>query len=221
MIRTLIPEDPTGADRAKNRGKFWPFAVLQPPRPTSASRYVHPHLVLATRDCSFAYLYDVPNTTLLKTISLSGSTGRTVRYVEHSPTHIFVCTADDVRLFRKSDGHLAFTLTRSTPIFQLLSVPSDMDLTDQAAPLLVVSDITDWEAACEDFQAVHVSPCGRVWVVLQDSPGILVVTGCGESETVQVTAIDLFTSDLQYLAFDGYHIAIAAVSIICHIGFWV
>jgi hypothetical protein len=205
-------------DDALHRGKFQPFTVLTTPTPTSASRYVHPHLVVATRNCSFAYIYDVPNARLLKAIPLEEISTEMVRYVEHSQKHIFVCTNDQVLVFRKSDAQRVFTLTKHMQLDQALLVAWphlswELQIMDRTieAPFISDVDVGKISDYGSNFSATHISACGRILVVMLEAQAILVITGFDDEEPLRITGI-MLSDALGYLAFDGYHIAIAGVS---------
>jgi hypothetical protein len=68
-------------------------------------------------------------------------------------------------------------------------------------------------SASGEFCAVHVSPSGGIWVIMNEKDYILVVTGGAEGPT-QIVVVSVFIGDpaLTYLAFDGHHIAVAGVS---------
>jgi len=204
---------PREVDEVSHRGQFQPFTLLTTPAPISASRYVHPHLVAATRNCSFAYVYDVPNARLFKTIPLEENSTDMVRYVEHSQKHVFVCTKDRVLVFRKSDAQRVFTLTKDTPIDQALGVHWRRNRKSPRNEGRLVSDSVERINFGTNFSAAHISPCGRILVVMLEAWTILAITGFDDdAEPLQVTGIMTSEAISHYLAFDGYHIAVAGVS---------
>jgi hypothetical protein len=213
------PQEGVQVDEVSHRGQFQRFTLLTTPTPTSASRYVHPHLVVATRDCSFVYIYDVPNARLFKTIPLEKNSDETVRYVEHSQKHVFVCTDDQVLVFRKSDAQRVFTLTKDTQIDQAFGVNWDHSwvsrIMDRTVEGRLTSDNLDEKISDygKNFAAAHISACGRILVVMLDAWAILVITGFDDDEeSLRVTGISTSEAVFHYLAFDGYHIAAAGVS---------
>lgn len=203
------------------RGCFQPFGLLDPPTSTSASRYVHPHLVLATRLLETVYVYDIPNNRLAQTISLEpADDGRpsTVYYVEHSRTHVFICTEDAVHVYSKADGKLYATVRTDivpdlwlvvprVPIWPSKSVGIEET---QRERLIAVNPAQTRPHASGEFCAVHVSPCGNIWVIMNERNYILVIIGGNEDPTrMRVATIVLNDPELVYLAFDGHHIAVA------------
>ena len=206
------------------RGQFTPFCVLTPPKTTSASRFVYPELVVVARDARDAYIFNVPNAKLVKTIMLEICAQEvfvefTVRYVDHSPTHVFVCTAFSIAAYCKSDGKCDMWLTRDklspNRIYKAVTRPGEgicdlnrLEEMDSAEDAAVVG---------EEFFAVHVSPCGRIWVFIREHKYLYVCTGGFESgeEPLNMTRIDLPGRAFYYLAFDGKNIAVAGVCTFC------
>lgn len=208
------------------RGCFQPFLLLSPPTPTSASRYVHPHLVLVTRFLQFAYIYDIPNNRLVKTLTLQpADDGRpsTVYYVEHSRIHVFICTEDAVYIYTKDGGRLFATVRPDVVLTKQLKVATnilqDPDISSdsseaQKMQLLTVHPVQALNAVGE-YSAIHVSPCGGIWVIMKEMDEILVIVGGAEDPArMKVVSVQLDDPDLFYLAFDGHHIAVAGVSLV-------
>jgi hypothetical protein len=208
------------------RGVFRPFTLLQTPEPTSASRFVYPHLVLSTRFLQYAYIYDIPSNKLIKTIKLGDVADQLNRiyYIEHNATHIFICTEDAVYIYGKEDGRLFLKLPADvTPHVRLrVAWEEGLALYDPipAAPpaqrmklVIVGAEEAPYTPTPAEFCAVHVSPCGGIWVIMHEMDYILVVTG-GAKDPTEITVTSVFLGDpaLTYLAFDGHHIAVAGVS---------
>jgi hypothetical protein len=202
------------------RGRFEPFLVISPPMNVSASRFVYPQLLVATRDQAFAYLYDVPTGKLDKTITINDGTATTLHYVEHGPRHIYICTEATVSAYRKSDGKLVFSLTHDNVAQHQYSVtpPDDLDeLSVNSLYLPLTSEAADQHKNLGhgygvDFNAIHISPCEEIMVVISEG-SIFVVTGWEEKpEEPQITWIQS-DDEFDYLGFDGKHIAVAGVSV--------
>ncbi|KAG8760311.1 hypothetical protein FRC14_003467 [Serendipita sp. 396] len=227
-------EENTQIERSDQRGKFQPFICLNTEVPTSASRFVYPHLVLATRDALFVFVYDVPNAKLLRKIELDQDNvldgdgddeDETVNYVEHSPTHVFVCMERQIGIYKKSDGKADLVFRTTHPPDYLLSIdPEDPEfedeeevtLTSMELPLRPIENHTIRlnnfaHSGLREFKAVHVSPCGRIWVAICEESLVYIVTGGleGTNFPLELTEIYLGEEELYYLAFDGYHVAVA------------
>ncbi|KAG8827109.1 hypothetical protein FRC19_005537 [Serendipita sp. 401] len=227
-------EENTQIERSDQRGKFQPFICLNTEVPTSASRFVYPHLVLATRDALFVFVYDVPNAKLLRKIELDQDNvldgdgddeDETVNYVEHSPTHVFVCMERQIGIYKKSDGKADLVFRTTHPPDYLLSIdPEDPEfedeeevtLTSMELPLRPIENHTIRlnnfaHSGLREFKAVHVSPCGRIWVAICEESFVYIVTGGleGTNFPLELTEIYLGEEELYYLAFDGYHVAVA------------
>ncbi|KAG8832908.1 hypothetical protein FRC17_000350 [Serendipita sp. 399] len=243
LIRRMEQEGGYRDDLPGIRGRFEPFVCLHTETATSASRFVYPHLVLATRDAQIAYIYDVPSAKLLRKIELNpdntvGLEGDDrVNYVEQSQTHVFVCMERQIVTYKKSDGAVDLIFRARQPPTHMLSIdPQDPGFeeeddeeegygsweTTKKLPLCSIEDRSLLfkhfaHSALRTFQAVHVSPCGRIWVAICDESFIYVVTGGleGTGSALEITEIYLGVEELHYLAFDGYHIAVAGDRGIC------
>lgn len=194
------------------RGQFTPFCVLTPPKVTSASRFVYPELVVVTRDATNAYIFNVPTARLVKTLELEALEDETVCYVDHSPTHVFICTTLTMSAYRKSDGQRDMRLTRDqlspNHVYNAVVRPGER-LCDLNMIQYLASEQD--EAMYKEYLAVHVSPCGRIWVLIQEQKHLYICTGGfeGGEEPLEMTRIDLPDGELYYLAFDGKNIAVA------------
>jgi len=212
-----------------NRGHFYLFALLSPPKATSASRFIYPHLLLATHFLEHAYIYDIPSNRLLKTIELGGPDEQIhqIYYVEHNLKHIFICTRYVVYVYGKEDGRLFLKLPLNIVPHLRLRVAWDGVTLFDPMPRAVMQkmDLVPVEreetqyspvASMGEFSAVHVSECGGIWVIMNEAGYILVITG-GQEDPTQITVVSVLLGDgeLTYLAFDGHHIAVAGVSPHC------
>ena len=140
---------------------------------------------------------------------------------------MFVCTEDAVYVYGKDDGRLFATVRADVMPHVRLRVadeysphdPPPVDSTTQKMKLWVVGreHAQYLPSASGEFYAVHVSPCGGIWVIMNERDYILVITG-GSKDPTQLTVVSIFLGDpeLVYLAFDGHHIAVAGVSA-CHL----
>ncbi|PVF96337.1 hypothetical protein CPB86DRAFT_762356 [Serendipita vermifera] len=196
------------------RGRFEPFIVLSPPMTVSASRFVYPQLLVATREQAFAYLYDVPSGNLVKTITINDSTGTSIHYVEHGPRHIYICTEAAVSAYRKSDGKLVFSLNHDSVAqhHYTLTSPEDTDGVNSLHLPLVPKPADPNNTLVHgngvDFIAIHISSCEGIIVVISEG-SIFIVTGWEERpEEPEITWIQS-TDEFEYLGFDGKHIAVA------------
>lgn len=97
------------------RGHFKPWALLQMPELTRAFRFSYPTLLSAnTND---AYLWDVPTSRLVETISnvqvpnQDGSLGR-LNYVDVNDKYVFICGSVQLRIFAREGGALVYYLTK-------------------------------------------------------------------------------------------------------------
>ncbi|KAG2336881.1 hypothetical protein BDR05DRAFT_896120, partial [Suillus weaverae] len=96
-----------------NRGHFRPWALLQMPEFTRAFRFSYPTLLSA--GANNAYLWDVPTSRLVETISniqapnQDGTLGP-LSYVEVNDQYAFFCGANQLRIFARGGGALVYHL---------------------------------------------------------------------------------------------------------------
>lgn len=97
------------------RGAYLPFGLLQNSTMTSASRFVYPTLAVVSAQEDRAFIWDVPTSTLIRTIDMqsplddSQPTGR-ICYIDISTEYLFVAfSAHGVYAYRRQtqDGHNA------------------------------------------------------------------------------------------------------------------
>lgn len=167
--------------------------------------------MLATPDNTHAYVYDVPNAKLVKTIPLTGQEANAVFYVEHSQTHVFVCTGMAIDAYRKSDCKHVFTLPHDNkPATHEYQTTDLMEGIDGRHALGLIPRSPAARTAVYQFIAIHVSPCGQKFVGMSSFGQLVIVTGFEEGQDLETSSIDL-DDDLVYLAFDGNRIAVAGV----------
>ncbi|KAG8872248.1 hypothetical protein FRB97_007833 [Tulasnella sp. 331] len=125
--------------RQPHRGVYIPFALLQSPAVTRASRFVYPHMLLATMSLGGkAFIWHIPSSTLVETIDIRSPNGaplelpagvdpeavepedsECINYVELSDEFVFVCWKNGVTAYRRrpskdgTTGQLAFNLPMS------------------------------------------------------------------------------------------------------------
>ncbi|KIO16241.1 hypothetical protein M407DRAFT_34111 [Tulasnella calospora MUT 4182] len=82
------------------RGVYLPFALLSPPARTRASRFVYPHLLLASEAARKAYIWDVPTSSLIQTIEINPppqpenfGLPEAIYYVDLNQEFVLVCWA--------------------------------------------------------------------------------------------------------------------------------
>jgi len=97
------------------RGHFRPWALLQMPDFTRAFRFSYPTLLSA--GLNNAYLWDVPTSRLVETISniqapnKDGPLGR-LNYVDVNDKYVFICGLVQLRIFAREGGALVYYLTK-------------------------------------------------------------------------------------------------------------
>jgi hypothetical protein len=97
------------------RGHFKPWALLQMPELTRAFRFSYPTLLSA--NANDAYLWDVPTSRLVETISnihvrnQDESLGR-LNYVDVNDKYVFICGSVQLRIFAREGGALVYHLTK-------------------------------------------------------------------------------------------------------------
>jgi hypothetical protein len=96
-------------------GHFRPWALLQMPDVTHAFRFSYPTLLSAGSDS--AYLWDVPTSRLVETISdiqvpnQDGALG-SLTYVDVNDKYVVVCGLIQLRVFARDGGALVYYLTK-------------------------------------------------------------------------------------------------------------
>ena len=96
------------------RGVFVPYCVLDQPGEGRATRFVFPTLAVTSQVRQEGYLWDVPSRQLIRTIKLDVDHPQvtlplSMRYVEVSERHVFLCTKEHVLVYsREETGRLAF-----------------------------------------------------------------------------------------------------------------
>ncbi|KAG8910903.1 hypothetical protein FRC01_006059 [Tulasnella sp. 417] len=90
------------------RGVYLPFALLNPPARTRASRFVYPHLLLASEASRKAYIWDIPTSSLIQTIEISPppqpetlGLPEVIYYVELNQEFVFVCWSFSLVVHRR------------------------------------------------------------------------------------------------------------------------
>ncbi|KAF7979354.1 hypothetical protein HWV62_42793 [Athelia sp. TMB] len=86
------------------RGQFRAWALIQPPAPTGASRFVYPTLLAASRPMGQAFLWNIHSGRLISTILdatgvAHGEPLITINYVELNNDYIVICGANQLRIF--------------------------------------------------------------------------------------------------------------------------
>ncbi|KAF8325348.1 hypothetical protein F5887DRAFT_1019634 [Amanita rubescens] len=109
--------------RSPRYGKFTPWALLHPPTPTRAFRFIYPTLLVVS--FARAYMYDVRTGKLVQVIdnlqtaqpilsvSLTGAPtflGH-LNYVDHSPQHLFICGEGSLRVFSRQTGQCVYGIS--------------------------------------------------------------------------------------------------------------
>lgn len=214
---------------ASDVGLLEPFASLQIPKDPRASRFVYPYLLVAAGDCSAAYLFDVPTTTLAKTLSLEELGANQVHYVDVSRTHAFVCTDSGLHIFDNATARLLYSwkgsYTNETIIGAFYAARDvtrsvndgdyhlDIAAVDMSGAGIRRRDPTFSEGI---FHAAHVSPCGQHLVAIGRGYGLVywpyfaddIAAGTFNGYTLTLGAsADRFV----YLAFDGTRIVVCTV----------
>jgi len=209
-------------------GIFTPFCTFQTPRPTRATRFVYPTLAVVTADGRNAYLYDVPNATLTQTINIhsaDSTTTETVRYVEVSARHVFICTPVGLQIISRESGKVVCTINQNTmPLPDMASLPlSWISEPDEMFHSQCVVSFAENKmvllAPPAAFHAVHVSPCGKHFVAVTPTGYVLLVPNFeqairaeGEQAKLEgagyVLKLDV---GITYMAFDGKRIVLATV----------
>jgi hypothetical protein len=97
-----------------NRGHFRPWALLQMPESTRAFRFSYPTLLSA--GANNAYLWDVPTSCLVETISNIQAPNQdgileSIRYVEVNDQYAFFCGSNQLRIFARGGGALVYHLS--------------------------------------------------------------------------------------------------------------
>ena len=227
----FAPPGPPGPANTPDdtRGVFTPFCTLVTPRPTQATRFVYPTLALVTGDGRNAYLYDVPNATLIQTINIhppDSTTTEEVRYVEISVRHVFICTVLCLRIISRQTGKVVCTLNPTTmPLPDIISLPlfrvsgSDMDIFHSQRVFGVGENKTTSLAPPTLFSAVHVSPCGKHFVAVTWLGYVLLVPNFEQAVRAEGDQAKLegagyvlkLEMGITYMAFDGKRIVLATV----------
>ncbi|KAG8858487.1 hypothetical protein FRB91_009710 [Serendipita sp. 411] len=129
-----------------------------------------------------------------------------------------------IGIYKKSDGKADLVFRTTHPPDYLLSIdPEDPEFEDEedtlasmGLPLRPIENHTIRlnnfaHSGLREFKAVHVSPCGRIWVAICEESFVYIVTGGleGTNFPLELTEIYLGEEELYYLAFDGYHVAVA------------
>ncbi len=211
-------------------GVFTPLCTLQTPRTTRATRFVYPTLAVVTGDGRNAYLYDVPNATLIQTINVhpaDSTINDDVRYVEISARHVFICTVVGLRIISRESGKVICTIN-----------PAEMPVPDMASRTwfwlsepriekfhsqrVFVGDyeMTILAPPCH-FCAVHVSPCGKHFVAVTQNGFVLLVPNFEQAIKAEGDQAKLegagyvlklkLNTRIVYMAFDGKRIVLATV----------
>ena len=86
------------------RGQFRAWALIQPPAPTRASRFVYPTLLAASHSTGQAFLWNIHSGRLVNTIHdatgvAHGEPLITMNYVELNKDYIVICGANQLRIF--------------------------------------------------------------------------------------------------------------------------
>lgn len=108
------------------RGVYLPFALLNPPTRTKASRFVYPHLVMASEAAHKAYIWDIPTSTLIQTIVIDplpqpGDYGlpQIIYYVELNEDFVFVCWSFCLMVYYRAPQDHRAESTTSNLVFSL------------------------------------------------------------------------------------------------------
>jgi len=98
--------------RSAPRGHFKPWALLTTPEFGRAFRFFFPTLLVAS--FTRAYLYDVVSAQLIQTIQVIQANGPDliidINYVELNDDYVFICGSSWLRVFKRSNGQLAYSV---------------------------------------------------------------------------------------------------------------
>ncbi|KAG9043937.1 hypothetical protein FS837_008957 [Tulasnella sp. UAMH 9824] len=91
------------------RGVYLPFALLNSPARTRASRFVYPHLLLASEAARKAYIWDVTTSSLVQTVEINPpphpenlGLPEAIYYVELNQEFVFVCWSFSLVVYRRT-----------------------------------------------------------------------------------------------------------------------
>ncbi|KAG8951103.1 hypothetical protein FRC04_006762 [Tulasnella sp. 424] len=108
------------------RGVYLPFALINPPARTRASRFVYPHLAVASETAHKAYIWDVPTSSLIQTIQIDplpqpGDFGlpQIIYYVELNEDFVFVCWSFCLMVYHRAPQNHRAESTTSNLVFSL------------------------------------------------------------------------------------------------------
>ncbi|KAG1750293.1 hypothetical protein EDD22DRAFT_916567 [Suillus occidentalis] len=162
------------------RGHFRPWALLHVPEFTRAFRFSYPTLLSA--GVNHAYLWDVPTSRLVETISniqapnKDGTLGP-LSYVEVNDQYAFFCGSNQLRIFARDGGALVYHLCMKNLQFTTWDVlpsngddpcPSSLFQPQRLHEAYHVSSTSQ-----SNFIAAHVSSSGKDIAVLT-APGIFI-----------------------------------------------
>ncbi|KAG1842276.1 hypothetical protein DFJ58DRAFT_666062 [Suillus subalutaceus] len=159
-----------------NRGHFRPWALLHMPESTRAFRFSYPTLLSA--GANNAYLWDVPTSRLVETISniqapnQDGILG-SICYVEVNDQYAFFCGSNQLRIFARGGGALVYHLCMKD--LQRITWDVLPDNSDEPCPSSFFQPQRLHEAyhVCStsrsNFVAAHVSSSGKDIAVLTAS----------------------------------------------------
>lgn len=159
-----------------NHGHFRPWAHLHMPEPTRAFRFSYPTLLSA--GANYAYLWDVPTSRLVETISniqapnQDGTLG-TLCYVEVNDQYAFFCGSNQLRIFARGGGALVYHLCMKD--LQRINWDVLPDNSDDPCPSSLFQPQRLHEAyhvsstSPSTFVAAHVSTSGKDIAVLTAS----------------------------------------------------
>jgi hypothetical protein len=159
-----------------NRGHFRPWALLQMPESTRAFRFSYPTLLSA--GANNAYLWDVPTSCLVETISNIQAPNQdgileSIRYVEVNDQYAFFCGSNQLRIFARGGGALVYHLSMKD--LQRISWDVLPDNSDDTCPSSLFQPQRLHEAYHvsstyrSNFVAAHVSSSGKDIAVLTAS----------------------------------------------------
>lgn len=108
------------------RGVYLPFALINPPARTRASRFVYPHLLLASEAARKAYIWDVPTSSLIQTIEINPppqpenlGLPEAIYYVELNKEFVFVCWSFSLVVHRRTPEDRSGTSTADNVAFSV------------------------------------------------------------------------------------------------------
>jgi hypothetical protein len=176
------------------RGVYFPYTILRLPEPCCAFRFVFPHLLVAGWDGKKAFIFDVPNATLIQTINITAP--GLVKYVEISQNHIFVCRDVSLSVYSRRTGELTLRLPEDLPtddtdervlrcsLYTLGEVDSTTDVDEDQDGTFIRSQKFEpssisFSARPFDFTAVHVSPEPCPAFVAGTVEGFLIIVKAG------------------------------------------